>query len=62
MGRDFFVAARSLLRMCHATGNLLTSRVSQAASKTQRVKCSGASLENAPLGANIAQGIDIFWD
>jgi hypothetical protein len=21
-----------------------------------------ASLENAPLGANIAQGIDIFWD
>jgi hypothetical protein len=22
----------------------------------------GTSLENAPLGANIAQGIDIFWD
>jgi hypothetical protein len=21
-----------------------------------------SSLENAPLGANIAQGIDIFWD
>ena len=21
-----------------------------------------ANLENAPLGANIAQGIDIFWD
>jgi FlaA1/EpsC-like NDP-sugar epimerase len=59
----FLVGVRVLMRLSYAARERSAQwKAAGEACGDETILVIGLSPENAPLGANIAQGIDIFWD